>query len=184
MPDHLRQPKNAMGPRSPAGSDSPLSSVIGRGRSADPMEHPLIHNKTPPPPPLYNPGSSSGFSSSSSPNDSPRPQEDSEQPLSLVVRKYDSGHDTGEEYSRSPEAPSSEETKENSSLKIKAFAKFSLGEDARDKVPQHTEQTLLAALTAPPKSKPAHVQLPASVAVETPSIVCHDVAGMPISYTS
>ena len=171
MPDHLRQPhKNAMGPRSPAGSDSPLSLVIGRrDHHHNPHDH-IIHNKTPPPPPFepHNHGSSSGFSEGDSPQDSPeRPRDQDvelEQPLSLVVPKnisnkhnkiYDSGHD---EDSSSPRPLSMAEdlaTKDTNGLKIKDFAKYNLGEDARDKIPQHSEQALLAALTAPPKSKVA-----------------------------
>ena len=105
MPDHLRQPQNAMGPRSPAGSDSPLSLVIGR-RDRDEL---VIHHKTPPPPIFdHNQGSSSGFSEGESPNESPHRNHESEneQPLSLVVPKkiYDSGHDS-EETSRSPKLP-------------------------------------------------------------------------------
>lgn len=169
MPDHLRQPhKNAMGPRSPAGSDCPLSLVIGRRNH--PHDH-IIHNKTPPPPPFEpHHGSSSGFSEGDSPQDSPeRPREIEDQPLSLVVPKnkhydsgishvkvYDSGHDTEESNTSSPSRlrvdPEADPTKENG-LKIKDFAKYNLGEDAREKRPQHSEQTLLAALTAPPKAK-------------------------------
>ena len=169
MPDHLRQPhKNAMGPRSPAGSDSPLSLVIGR---RDHHQHPhdhIIHNKTPPPQPFEpHHGSSSGFSEGDSPQDSPeRPRDQDvelEQPLSLVVPKnisnnnnkiYDSGHDEDSSSPRSLSMAEDLATKENG-LKIKDFAKYNLGEDARDKIPQHSEQALLAALTAPPKSKVA-----------------------------
>lgn len=159
MPDHTNH-TNAMGPRSPAGSDSPLSLVIGRRHSSH-RDHHLIHNKTPPPPTfdhhrhLANNGSSSGFSEGDSPNDSPVRNEEAvaeaeEQPLSLVVPKkaYDSGHD------EESEEAANEETKE-SVLKIKDFAKFGLGEDAREKIPHHSDQALLAALTAPLKHKPA-----------------------------
>lgn len=115
MPDHIRQPQNAMGPRSPAGSDSPLSLVIS-GRSRSDRDELAIHHKTPPPVPIFatvhhqhlNHGSSSGFSEEGeSPNESPQhrihDQDQNEQPLSLVVPKknYDSGHDS-EETSRSP----------------------------------------------------------------------------------
>ena len=115
MPDHIRQPQNAMGPRSPAGSDSPLSLVIS-GRSRSDRDELAIHHKTPPPVPIFatvhhqhlNHGSSSGFSEEGeSPNESPQhrihDQDQNEQPLSLVVPKknYDSGHDS-EEASRSP----------------------------------------------------------------------------------
>ncbi len=134
MPDHLRQPKNAMGPRSPLGSDSPLSLVIGR--RPDHLDH-MIHNKTPPPPPfnLVNENGSSGFSEGESPNRSPlreTPDEDEEQPLSLVVPKKsydDSGADTEE--SNSPKEVEVEA--KDSTLKIKDFAK---------------DTGLLAALTA------------------------------------
>ena len=193
MPDHLRQPKNAIGlARSPAGSDSPLSLVIDR---RDDRHHHLDHhhlmtnNKTPPPPPFLHEtesrdtnggrttGGSSGFSES--PTYSPvrvdTVQSDNEQPLSLVVPKKnnnydDSGHDT--ESSRSS-ASKSPETKENENgLKIKDFAKFSLGEDARERIPQHREDTLLAALTAPPKAKtlalPTAVAPPAACPPATP----------------
>ena len=114
MPDHLRQPQNAMGPRSPAGSDSPLSLVIS-GRSRSDRDELAIHHKTPPPVPIlahYHQGSSSGFSEEGeSPNESPQhrihDQDQNEQPLSLVVPKknYDSGHDS-EETSRSPKLQS------------------------------------------------------------------------------
>ena len=101
-----------MGPRSPAGSDSPLSLVISGRRDRDDL---AIHHKTPPPVPIFavdHQGSSSGFSEEGeSPHESPRhrhevhhPQDhENEQPLSLVVPKknYDSGHDS-EETSRSP----------------------------------------------------------------------------------
>ena len=169
MPDHLRQPhKNAMGPRSPAGSDSPLSLVIGRSRDHhSPHDH-IIHNKTPPPPPFephHNQGSSSGFSEGDSPQDSPeRPHGEQdvelEQPLSLVVPKnnkiYDSGHDEDSSSPRPLSMTNAEDllaTKDTNGLKIKDFAKYNLGEDAREKIPQHSEHALLAALTAPPKSK-------------------------------
>ena len=104
-----------MGPRSPAGSDSPLSLVIS-GRSRSDRDELAIHHKTPPPVPIFatvhhqhlNHGSSSGFSEEGeSPNESPQhrihDQDQNEQPLSLVVPKknYDSGHDS-EEASRSP----------------------------------------------------------------------------------
>ena len=186
MPDHLRQPhKNAMGPRSPAGSDSPLSLVIGR--RDHPHDH-IIQNKTPPPPPFEpHHSSSSGYSEGDSPQDSPqdspeRPREVEEQPLSLVVPKnkatYDSGHD---EDSSSPQPPPNDlrnpeildPTKENG-LKIKDFAKFSLGEDARDKIPQHSDHALLAALTAPPKTKVASVVPPAAGAASGAEVLLDD----------
>lgn len=177
MPDHLRQPQNAMGPRSPAGSDSPLSLVIGRRENPHHLDHHhhLIHNKTPPPPPFssqHEGGHSSGFSEASgeSPNDSPirirspetNPAED--QPLSLVVPKkhYD---DSGADEDSNPTS----DPKENL-LKIKDFAKFNLGEDARDKIPIHREDTLLAALTAPPKMKTGAPVVPSGSAV----VVEHD----------
>ena len=119
MPDHLRQPQNAMGPRSPAGSDSPLSLVIS-GRSRSDRDDLAIHHKTPPPVPIlahYHQGSSSGFSEEGeSPNESPQhrihDQDQNEQPLSLVVPKknYDSGHDS-EEASRSPKLQSIDQGK-------------------------------------------------------------------------
>jgi hypothetical protein len=142
------------------------------------VDHHLIHNKTPPPPPFehtinqHSNGSTSGYSDGESPIDSPLRElsppavvsfaasEEDEQPLSLVVPKkiigcYDSGHDDCE-VSRSPHQPQ-EEAKEqgevNIPIKIKDFAKFNLGEDAREKMPHHAEQTLLAALTAPPKAR-------------------------------
>lgn len=168
MPDHLRQPKNAIGlARSPAGSDSPLSLVIDNGRRDHHYHHQDQYghqNKSPPHLPTYDSRvgreGSSGFSES--PTYSPvRIEVDHDQPLSLVVPKKksasgvpaydDSGHDT--ESSRSSLAKSPETKDTENGLKIKDFAKFSLGEDARDKIPQHREDTLLAALTAPPKAR-------------------------------
>ena len=169
-----RLPQNAHGlSRSPAGSDSPLSLVIDRREHHHHLDdHHAIKTRTPPPPPFLHESESrdttgrgsSGFSES--PTYSPVRIEvtDNDQPLSLVVPKKndhapgviavvnydDSGHDT--ESTRS--SAKSPETKESENgLKIKDFAKFNLGEDAREKIPQHREDTLLAALTAPPKAK-------------------------------
>ena len=170
-----RLPQNAHGlSRSPAGSDSPLSLVIDRREHHHHLDdHHAIKSRTPPPPAFLHESesrdttsgqASSGFSES--PTYSPvriEVNSDSDQPLSLVVPKKnglapgdaivnydDSGHDT--ESTRS--SSKSPETKESENgLKIKDFAKFNLGEDAREKIPQHREDTLLAALTAPPKAK-------------------------------
>ena len=122
-----------MGPRSPAGSDSPLSLVIG---SRMDHSHHLIHNKTPPPPLIHEGSGSSGFSEESSL--SPQTVQEKaveDQPLSLVVpkRNYDSGLETETENSRSPQ------TKE---LKIKDFAKFQEAEKSSE---------LMAALTSGPQ---------------------------------
>ncbi len=162
--------------------DHPLSLVLGHHQNRE-REHHLIHNKTPPPPlprdhqqqhvEAQNFGSSSGYSSPEHLEHHgdkivhvQAEEESDEQPLSLVMAKKDdsiairddSGHDTTTDGENSRSSPISEEQESKGAnsipIKIKEFAKFNLGEDARDKVPKHMEQTLLAALTAPPKVRP------------------------------
>ena len=183
MPDHLRQPKNAIGlARSPAGSDSPLSLVIDSRREHHHLDQ-YHNNKSPPPPSFFlesesrdttsggQAEGSSGFSESPTYSPVRIDVNDNDQPLSLVVPKKnascvpvydDSGHDT--ESSRSSLAKSPETKDNENGLKIKDFAKFNLGEDARDKIPKHREDTLLAALTAPPKAKTLALPIPAASA--------------------